>query len=203
MVGGDIDDLDNLLVESPASQGSASGIGSFGVDTSSGALSTRNALLFDFSANPGGIGHFGLDLHDVENSAEFTLAEYRIYDDGVLVDSGVLDYADGGDGNNESQFWGYAVSSPDNYFDQVVIVVGDDSTGGGLSERLAADRFTFGEAFDGLTDADGDGRVNSLDIDSDNDGITDNVEAQSTAAYVAPLEDDPATTDVNLSLIHI
>ncbi len=35
-------------------------------------------------------------------------------------------------------------------------------------------------------DTDGDGIPNSLDIDSDNDGITDLIEAQSTAGYVAP-----------------
>jgi len=35
-------------------------------------------------------------------------------------------------------------------------------------------------------DIDGDGIINSLDIDSDNDGITDNVEAQTTQGYKGP-----------------
>jgi large repetitive protein len=35
-------------------------------------------------------------------------------------------------------------------------------------------------------DTDGDGFVDSLDLDSDNDGITDNVEAQTTAGYIVP-----------------
>ena len=35
-------------------------------------------------------------------------------------------------------------------------------------------------------DADNDGKPNYQDVDSDNDGITDNVEAQTTAGYVAP-----------------
>ena len=35
-------------------------------------------------------------------------------------------------------------------------------------------------------DTDGDGYIDSEDLDSDNDGITDNVEAQATATYVAP-----------------
>ncbi|TVZ57260.1 putative secreted protein (Por secretion system target) [Lutibacter sp. Hel_I_33_5] len=35
-------------------------------------------------------------------------------------------------------------------------------------------------------DFDGDGIINSLDLDSDNDGILDNIEAQTTAGYVAP-----------------
>ncbi len=39
-------------------------------------------------------------------------------------------------------------------------------------------------------DLDGDGIINSLDIDSDNDGITDNVEAQATNAYIAPSGND-------------
>ncbi len=37
-----------------------------------------------------------------------------------------------------------------------------------------------------LADADGDGIANYLDIDSDNDGIPDNVEAQTTAGYLQP-----------------
>lgn len=36
------------------------------------------------------------------------------------------------------------------------------------------------------TDADGDGIANYLDLDSDNDGIPDNVEAQSTLGYIQP-----------------
>ncbi|NRA22128.1 MAG: hypothetical protein HRU05_16775, partial [Oceanospirillaceae bacterium] len=36
-------------------------------------------------------------------------------------------------------------------------------------------------------DQDGDLLINRLDLDSDNDGIADNVEAQSTAGYIAPL----------------
>ncbi|WP_169711556.1 beta strand repeat-containing protein [Nonlabens spongiae] len=41
-------------------------------------------------------------------------------------------------------------------------------------------------------DSDGDGIVNSLDLDSDNDGIPDNIESQSTVGYIAPtgLDDD-------------
>ncbi len=37
-----------------------------------------------------------------------------------------------------------------------------------------------------LVDADRDGTINSLDLDSDNDGLADNVEAQTTSGYIAP-----------------
>lgn len=37
-----------------------------------------------------------------------------------------------------------------------------------------------------IPNTDGDGRPNYLDIDADNDGIVDNVEAQATAGYTAP-----------------
>jgi len=39
-------------------------------------------------------------------------------------------------------------------------------------------------------DTDGDGHKDFLDIDADNDGIPDNIEAQVTAGYVAPLGSD-------------
>jgi gliding motility-associated-like protein len=39
-------------------------------------------------------------------------------------------------------------------------------------------------------DTDGDGIPNYMDIDSDNDGIVDNVEAQSLSAYIRPLNMD-------------
>lgn len=41
-----------------------------------------------------------------------------------------------------------------------------------------------------LTNTDGVGKANYLDIDSDNDGITDNVEAQSTTSYKLPTDTD-------------
>ena len=48
--------------------------------------------------------------------------------------------------------------------------------------------YRFDIAGTGMTnDADGDGIINSLDVDSDNDGILDNVEAQAiSSSYVAP-----------------
>ena len=58
VVGGDIFELDNINVETPAAQDGSTGIAVWGVDSLTGSNSTRNALLFDFG--PTGIGHFGL-----------------------------------------------------------------------------------------------------------------------------------------------
>ena len=48
-----------------------------------------------------------------------------------------------------------------------------------------------------LYDRDGDGYANHLDIDSDNDGIPDNVEAQTTSGYITPNNDNAATYTAN------
>ncbi|MEJ8855830.1 tandem-95 repeat protein [Variovorax robiniae] len=46
-------------------------------------------------------------------------------------------------------------------------------------------------------DTDGDGVPDRLDLDSDNDGITDNVEAQASAAYIAPSGQGAAMVDAD------
>ena len=50
--GNDINQLNNIDIESPVRQGGATGTGSWGFDTNSGQNSTRNALLFDFTSTP-------------------------------------------------------------------------------------------------------------------------------------------------------
>ena len=105
--GGDVADTDNVNVERPATQGTAAGSGTWGLDGATGSTSTRNALLVDFTTTPGGlgIGHFGLDLIDFEASAAFTRGEIRLYDGGILVFSSLFDWAPS-DGNNRVHFLG-------------------------------------------------------------------------------------------------
>ena len=150
-VGGDIDDLDNVTVEIPASQDTANGIYGWGLDSEFGS-GTSNAALFDFTGNS--IGHFGLDLHDFEagagidvnNSTSGASGEIRIYQSGSLVESYVLQFPgpDGGGstdnpndppandseiagyGNRQSMFVGITADNPSEFFDQVVFVIGDD-----------------------------------------------------------------------------
>jgi hypothetical protein len=146
VVGGDIASATPVDVETPVQQGTATGAGSWGLDSGSGSTTSRNALLVDFTSTPGslGIGHFGLDLVDFEASSAFTRGTLRLYRAGALVFSRDFDWGLQ-DGNNQVHFLG-VVGGPGWNFDQVAVVVGDDSAGGGNSETWAADRFTFGQA---------------------------------------------------------
>ncbi|MGB5437357.1 MAG: hypothetical protein WBM98_15785, partial [Maribacter sp.] len=72
---------------------------------------------------------------------------------------------------------------------------GMDSDGNGLDDHYEN---TPGSG-EGLTpiNSDTDAYPNFRDIDSDNDGIPDNIEAQTTSGYVAPNNDDAATYAAN------
>ncbi|WP_298557567.1 Hint domain-containing protein [uncultured Aliiroseovarius sp.] len=76
--------------------------------------------------------------------------------------------------------------------DGYVAPTGVDSDGDGVDDAYDATPTTGAAGSTGLTavDTDGDGIVDYLDLDSDNDGITDNVEGQSTGGYVAPTGTD-------------
>jgi hypothetical protein len=145
--GGDIASATPVDVETPVSQGTATGSGSWGLDSGSGSTTSRNAFLADFTTTPGGlgIGHFGVDLVDFEASSAFTRGTLRVYRAGSLVFSRDFDWG-AQDGNNQVHFLGVVASGTAANFDQVVFVLGDDSAGGGNSETWAADRFTFGQA---------------------------------------------------------
>ena len=81
----------------------------------------------------------------------------------------------------------------DNYFGEFVF---DSSTStfrlfgtdvvGALNQVTRMSMNVLTVSYQDLPDADGDGIINSLDLDSDNDGIADNIEAQSTGGYIAP-----------------
>lgn len=99
--------------------------------------------------------------------------------------------SNGTDANGDGRIDGNAVDTDnDGFADSVDGDVGND----GVSENSALALVRTGAD----TDADGapnsypnangddDMIINMLDIDSDNDGITDNTESQSTAGYVAP-----------------
>jgi hypothetical protein len=117
-------------------------------------------------------------------------------------DDGILDVveAGGNDANRDGQEDGYVDIDNDGFNDLVdgdptnVLGIGVDTPGAnsaGATTKTGADGDN-----DGAPDSypednfDGDGHLNYLDIDADNDGITDNTEGQSTAGYLAPTNVD-------------
>lgn len=68
-----------------------------------------------------------------------------------------------------------------------------DATSGTVVAWLDANNDQINDKFD----ADKDGKINELDIDSDNDGITDNVEAQATGSYKIPSDVDTDADGLN------
>lgn len=68
-----------------------------------------------------------------------------------------------------------------------LVYFGFTAATGGVTNEQRIRNLASGEL--NRQDIDGDGIENHLDLDSDNDGIPDNVEAQSTVGYTAPNED--------------
>ncbi|MEJ6392007.1 tandem-95 repeat protein [Gymnodinialimonas sp. 2305UL16-5] len=77
--------------------------------------------------------------------------------------------------------------------DQLVVRSGKSDPANNATATVG---FTLIE-YDVMQDTDSDGRVDSRDIDADNDGITDNVEAQTTRDYIAPSGQSGAMIDAN------
>ena len=146
----DILSFSSLNIEQQVKQDGAVGTGTWGIDSSGGSDSSRNAALFDFTDNPNeaGIGHFGLDLHDFETSSAGTLAKVHLYRGGKLIDSQSFEWGSLDRGNGESHFLGVIAEDESGFFDQIMFVLGDDDPGDfGHRERWAADRMTFGAAY--------------------------------------------------------
>lgn len=70
----------------------------------------------------------------------------------------------------------------------ITITVVKDTDGDGVLDGVDLDSDNDGipDSVEGMTDTDGDGSPNHVDLDSDGDGIPDNIEAQTTAGFTAP-----------------
>ncbi|MES1927174.1 Ig-like domain-containing protein [Salinisphaera sp. T31B1] len=154
-------------------------------DTSGNAIQVRNPILhMDRIGGRSGLG--------VQTSQTFTLLNGLTWSQlAGTNDFGATSTSvkDSGDGTAAANGW-------------VASSTREDATGtaaGSLRVNGLVSSFTIrstGAAADGVgfileaqpqaRDTDGDGKPDYLDIDSDNDGITDNVEAQTTAGYKAP-----------------
>ncbi|WP_298340344.1 LamG-like jellyroll fold domain-containing protein [uncultured Algibacter sp.] len=92
---------------------------------------------------------------------------------------------EGGSFNSDTAHWLYLEFD---IFSHIDLIFG--TTGSIASTALRLTQL----GVDSVCDSDRDGDLNSLDIDSDNDGIPDNVEAQTTLGYLLPIGSiDPVT----------
>jgi len=98
----------------------------------------------------------------------------KLRDDGVLNSHGNFNYT-------------FSVSTGIYSFKIIHDIYSGSSNGWTYDVRISGDVI--------LHDVDGDDIVNSLDIDSDNDGISDNVEAQYGNTYIAPTGNDSGGLD--------
>ena len=87
-------------------------------------------------------------------------------------------------GQNIESFFGFVSPEP---LSQLQFRLSTSETGvvGGGEDFHGFDSFRYVTS-PLQVDSDGDGLLDQVDLDSDNDGITDNVEAQTTADYIAP-----------------
>ncbi|MEL7079407.1 MAG: Ig-like domain-containing protein, partial [Cyanobacteria bacterium J06582_2] len=77
-----------------------------------------------------------------------------------------------------------------------ILNTGADNAGYGL-DFATTSTFSTPQTIVYNKDSDADGVIDSLDIDADNDGIPDNIEAQTTADYIAPSGIEAGITDAN------
>lgn len=131
--------------------------------------------------------------------------------DGVFTDtdgdgwSNTFDSDDGGTALSDGDQDGDGIKNrldldaDDDGIADIIEAGGTDADGNGRADVTTdGDRDGWSNTFDNdnggtaltILDTDGDALSNYLDIDSDSDGITDNVEGQSTLAFVAPLGTD-------------
>ena len=133
----------------------------------------------------------------------------NINGDGILINDtdndGLDDAVDGNNGGNALEDGDQDgdglrnrldLDADDDGIADIIEAGGVDTDGDGHSDSgVDADNDGWESTFDNdedsnplpVVDTDGDGLENYLDLDSDSDGITDNVEGQTTAAFVAPL----------------
>ena len=108
--------------------------------------------------------------------------------DGVITGQSVYD-VNGALANSPSNSVQVTVREP---IDEIAITVAKND-GGNFVATVQIYELTYCA----LIDTDSDTYPNHLDIDADNDGIPDNVEAQPTVGYIAPSGNGAGITDIN------
>ncbi|MBV6644105.1 MAG: hypothetical protein KI790_01570 [Cyclobacteriaceae bacterium] len=188
----------------PACDG-ASGSGNATAQTNTGATNPANA-----------IGNTPGTFAEIANSAVLTLDMGEVVpsgntivlslNDGAAGINAIADVSQSEDGTSFTNVQRYTATTgvdtapigPENFN----YVLTSDARYIRLTEASGANRpvdvhllsFSYTNCSGGtavtISDTDADGIANHLDLDSDNDGITDNREAQTTASYIAPAAGD-------------
>ena len=165
-----------------------------------GALATGTISTFDVntlqnSVDPGDTNSFAIRYTgtiNISNAGNYTF--YTSSDDGskLYIDGVQIVDNDGNHGIQERS--GTVNLSSGNHTIQVLFF--ENSGGQSLQVQyqgpsIAKQNLPFSILSTNTgCDLDGDGLINSLDLDSDGDGIPDNVEAQTTTGYAAPSGSD-------------
>jgi uncharacterized repeat protein (TIGR01451 family) len=136
----------------------------------------RDGLSDNVDPTNGGTAGTPLPVGDFDGDG---LPNYRDLD---ADNDGILDVREAGgtDTNRDGIIDGYVDSDDDGYSDNV-----DSVNGGAAGTPLT------------VPNTDSSGGANYLDIDADNDGIPDNIEAQTTAGYIAPSGSDSDSDGVD------
>ncbi|UWD31341.1 T9SS type A sorting domain-containing protein [Polaribacter sejongensis] len=151
------------------------------------------------------------DLYDVNSGTNTNAITYPDSDNDGIPDTkdldsdndGITDVIEAGglDTNRDGIADDFVDTDNDGFNDLVDGDVGQDGTSENIDNVLIITGEDTGS--DGTPnsypsgDNDGDGKLNHIDIDADNDGIPDNIEAQTTSGYIAPSNPNGAMLDAN------
>ncbi|QXP66782.1 T9SS type A sorting domain-containing protein [Polaribacter sp. AHE13PA] len=151
------------------------------------------------------------DLYDVNSGTNTNAITYPDSDNDGIPDTkdldsdndGITDVIEAGglDTNRDGIADSFVDTDNDGFNDLIDGDVGQDGTSENINNVLiitGIDTNADGKPNSYPSkDYDGDGKLNHIDIDADNDGIPDNIEAQTTSGYIAPSNPNGAMLDAN------
>ena len=154
----------------------------------------RSRQIFDFDTPIYGLGFTIYDVDQDTGTATDNVQVVITKEDGTTytmvagvdytVPAGITDLTNNTfEGNNGDDGSDLVINSIPEWITQIQVVYNNTGTGSLTGTQVIA----IGDfAFCTPLDSDGDGVFDFRDLDADNDGIPDNIEAQSTQNYVAP-----------------
>jgi len=142
------------------------GINETGTNTTNGTADIDYAFYINKSTSEASIYENGINVGSAGVDSAINLTQFAIKKEGTLITYWV---------NNSLVYTSDNLANGADYY--------VDSSFYGPSSGVTIKNFEIVK--NGLIDMDGDGIINCLDLDSDNDGIPDNIEAQSTVGYIA------------------